>query len=130
MATVRGRKPITSSGVPTVPALAKARTLVAEQDRARQLLERDSVQQTTSPLLGGVIVEGIYPDYEGTVQLIHRLGRAPQGWFPVERFAPFTLFRTDTDTDAEKNVLTLARAAFVGTGDGGAVDSFFKIYVF
>lgn len=130
MATVKARKPATTAGVPTVPALSRPRTLVAEQDRARQLLERDNEVQRQSPLLDGRIVEGVYPDYGGTVRLIHRLDREVQGWFPIERQSPFTLYRVNSGGAEERNTITLARNDYAAPGDGAAVDSIFKIYVF
>lgn len=97
------------------------------QDRARQLLERDSFAQTTSPLLGGVFVSGTYPDVVGEVTLLHRLGRVPQGWFCVDCQGPFLLFRVPQPAETERNSLRLARVA--GESLGG-VDAPFTIYVF
>jgi len=104
--------------------------LVAEQDRARQILERDNEVQRASPLLDGRFVDGLCPDYGGSVKLIHRLGREVQGWFPIERLAPFVLYRIDTRTAEERNTLTLHRDDYVSPGDGGSVDSEFRVYVF
>lgn len=129
MATVKLRKPVTTTGVPTVPALSRPRTLVAEQDRARQLLERDNEQQRTSPLLGGVFVECVTPDVDQQLLVHHRLGREPQGWI-VTRIRDAAVDMVEVYEQQIPKGVDRRMTLVLERGVGASVDSKFTLYVF
>ncbi|MCH9836729.1 hypothetical protein K0U83_13765 [bacterium] len=120
MATVRLGS---NRGVQTVGPPVRTRTGDAAQDAARQDLERDQKTATTCPLLGGVILDCVTPDTGTQLVVHHRLGRKPQGWFPMSpRDAIFDMY----EAESPDPTLTLV----LERGPYASVDARFKLYIF
>ena len=97
--------------------------LRSAQDAARSDLERDQKAATQSPLLGGVFIECLTPDFGQPLEVHHRLGRKPQGWIPVRALdAIFDMY--EVDSPDPNLTLVLER------GPGASVDSRFTLYIF
>lgn len=121
MATVKAVKLGTNRGTPTVPSISRNRTPDVAQNRVQQLLERDMEPLKTSPLLGGVLVSGKVPEFDKKSVLIHRLGRAIQGWFVVRVLEPGVVL---VEVQSDANTITFQQ------GYGASVDAAFTLYIF
>ncbi len=114
-------------GVQTVSPLVRVRTGDAAQDAARADLERDQREATSSPLLGGVLVDIVIPDVGALLEVHHRLGRKPQGYFPVRVLdSIFDMHEVDAATNGADPKLTLV----LERGFYAAVDSRFTLWIF